>query len=79
MLKAFVVKGTDTIKSLQEKLEYMGLTLKELNVNPEPDSILRIFMVYKALDEFVEVRKPVLDTFERNGFTVIEWCGTELR
>lgn len=111
MSKGFVVKGTDTIQFLQEKLEYMGLTPKELNefivywlphmqnnkynlitfqtdvyensaklnVSPEPDSILRIFMVYKALDEFTEVQEPVLSTFERNGFTVIEWGGTEIK
>ncbi len=111
MSKGFVVKGADTIQFLQEKLEYLGLTPKELNefivywlphmqnnkynlitfqtdiyensanlnVSPKPDSILRIFMVYKALDEFAEVQEPVLDTFERNGFAVIEWGGTELK
>jgi len=111
MSKGFVVKGTDTIRFLQEKLEYLGLTPKELNefivywlphmqnnkynlitfqtdiyensaklnVSPKPDSILRIFMVYKALDMFVEVQEPVLDTFERNGFAVIEWGGAELK
>jgi len=36
-------------------------------------------MVYKALDEFVEVQEPVLSTFERNGFTVIEWGGIEIK
>ncbi len=111
MSKGFVVKGTDTIRFLQEKLEYMGLTPKELNefivywlphmqnnkynlitfqtdvyensaklnISPKPDSILRIFMVYKALDEFTEVQEPVLSIFERNGFTVIEWGGTEIK
>ncbi len=111
MSKGFVVNGTDTIQFLQEKLEYLGLTPKELNefivywlphmqnnkynlitfqtdiyensaklnVSPKPDSILRIFMVYKALDEFAEVQEPVLDTFERNGFAVIEWGGAELK
>ncbi len=111
MSKGFVVKGTDTIRFLQEKLEYMGLTPKELNefivywlphmqnnkynlitfqtdvyensaklnISPKPDNILRIFMVYKALDEFVEVQEPVLSTFERDGFTVIEWGGIEIK
>ncbi|WP_019227997.1 hypothetical protein [Sedimentibacter sp. B4] len=111
MSKGFVVKGADTIQFLQEKLEYVGLTPKELNefivywlphmqnnkynlitfqtdiyensaklnISPQPDSILRVFMVYKALDEFTEVQEPVLDTFERNGFAVIEWGGTELK
>lgn len=51
----------------------------KLNISPQPDSILRVFMVYKALDEFSEVQEPVLDTFERKGFAVIEWGGTELK
>lgn len=36
-------------------------------------------MVYKALDKEIEVEEPMIETFERNGFTVVEWGGTELR
>lgn len=85
--KGFVVKGEDTVKFLQEKLEYLGLTARELNefivywlplmkdnrynlitfqtaiyennaklhITPEPDSILRVFMAYKALDKYVGI------------------------
>ncbi|MEL7648879.1 MAG: hypothetical protein AAGU76_12345 [Sedimentibacter sp.] len=51
----------------------------KLNISPKPDSVLRIFMVYQPLDNFVEVEEPILSTFERNGFTVIEWGGTEIK
>lgn len=46
-----------------------------LNINPKPDSMLRVFMAYKPLKKFVEVDEQKLDTFERKGFTVVEWGG----
>ena len=49
----------------------------KLNISPEPDSILRVFMVYVPLEEYAEVPEPELEAFERNGFAVIEWGGAE--
>ena len=49
-----------------------------LNISPEPDSVLRVFMVWKALDAPVKIGEPEIETFERIGFTVVEWGGTEL-
>lgn len=50
----------------------------ELKITPQPDSILRIFMVYQALEEVLSVETPEIENFERNGFTVVEWGGAEL-
>ena len=36
-------------------------------------------MVYKALEEKIEIEEPVLESFDRNGFTVVEWGGTEIK
>jgi len=47
----------------------------KLIITPAPDSILRIFMAFKPLDEPVEIEEQVLAAFDRNGFTVIEWGG----
>ncbi|MGN0606555.1 MAG: hypothetical protein ACI4JM_08540 [Oscillospiraceae bacterium] len=49
----------------------------ELDITPKPDSILRVFMAYKPLDEYIEIPEQRLDTFERNGFSVVEWGGSE--
>lgn len=46
-----------------------------LSVSPEPDSIIRVFMVYKPLDEFVDVEEQLINTHERKGFTLVEWGG----
>lgn len=50
----------------------------KLTITPKPDSILRVFMVYKALDEKIDIESQVLSTFERTGFSVIEWGGSEI-
>ena len=49
-----------------------------LKISPEPDSILRVFMAYQTLDEPVDVPEQELEPFVREGFTVVEWGGTEM-
>ena len=50
-----------------------------LDITPRPDSILRVFMAWKPLDEYIDLPAQHLDTFERKGFTVVEWGGAEVR
>lgn len=49
-----------------------------LVVSPQPDSMLRVFMAYQPLDAYVSVPEPTLETFQREGFCVIEWGGCEI-
>jgi hypothetical protein len=49
-----------------------------LTITPQPDSLLRVFMVYKSLEEPTSIEPQEIAPFERNGFTVVEWGGTEL-
>ena len=51
----------------------------KLNITPSPDSICRIFMAYVPLENAVEIEPQQLETFERKGFTVVEWGGTEIQ
>ena len=53
--------------------------LAKLEITPNPDSVLRVFMAYKALDEQIEIEEPVIEPFERKGFTVVEWGGAEVK
>lgn len=46
-----------------------------LTTVPNYDSLLRVFMVAKALDEPIEVIPQTFQWFERNGFSVVEWWG----
>ncbi len=50
-----------------------------LNITPKPDSMLRVFMVYKPLDKPIKIQKQTIKHFIRKGFTVIEWGGSELK
>lgn len=110
--EGFVVKGEDTVKFLEEKLEILGLNEREaeefiiywlpkleenkynyirfaseeeieknmpLEINPKPDTIIRILMTYKGLDRKIEVEEQKLETPEREGFVAVEWGGTEIK
>lgn len=112
LTEGFVVKGTETIEFLEDKLSKLGLneyeaeefivywlpilqkneynyirfaTLDEINkimpleLSVEPDTMIRVLMQYKPLDEYIEVKEQKLETPERNGFTVVEWGGSEIK
>ena len=51
----------------------------KMTIEPQPDSVLRIFMAYKAIDGPVTVPAPSITPFERKGFTVVEWGGAEVQ
>jgi hypothetical protein len=51
----------------------------KLSITPKPDSMLRVFMAYKPLDKFVEIPQQKLKSFERKGFAVVEWGGTQVK
>ena len=45
----------------------------------QPDTLIRVFMVWKASDSFVALPQQELAAPERTGFTVVEWGGAELQ
>ncbi|MBO4865842.1 MAG: BspA family leucine-rich repeat surface protein [Ruminococcus sp.] len=51
----------------------------KLNITPAPDSMLRVFMTYTSLEDAVDIEPQELSTFERKGFTVVEWGGSEVK
>ena len=71
-----------------EKNEYNFIrfaTIDEINKNMplefsvKPDTIIRVLMQYKALDNYIEVKEQKLETPERTGFVAVEWGGTEIK
>ena len=60
-------------ESMEDMNSYMPL-----NITPAPDTIIRVNMIFKALENPVELREQKIVTPERNGFTVVEWGGTPL-
>ena len=51
----------------------------QLLIDPAPDTLLRVFMAWKPVDEAVEIPAQSLSAPERNGFTVVEWGGCRVR
>ena len=54
--------------------------IAKLDVAPAPDTMIRVYMVFKPLDEYLEIaddHKLQMPTgVERSGFTVVEWGGS---
>jgi hypothetical protein len=113
----FCVKGEDSAKFLEEKLDLLGLNYKEaeefivywlpkleankynyirfvttdefneympLNISDKygnevvPDTLIRILMVYKPLSYQIDVEEQIINSQQRQGFTVVEWGGTKI-
>jgi tetratricopeptide (TPR) repeat protein len=49
-----------------------------LTVTPQPDSVLRVFMIYRPLKKSISVKEQALPSFHRHGFAVVEWGGCEI-
>lgn len=50
-----------------------------LRITPEPDTVIRVNMLFKGLDAPIDTHEQQLNAVERNGYTVVEWGGTELK
>ncbi len=51
----------------------------KLNISPQPDTLVRVFMVFEALDRPIEIAQQVLKPALRSGFSAVEWGGCQLR
>ena len=50
-----------------------------LTVTPEPDTMLRVFMAWKPLHRAQSIEPQTFTSFARDGFTVVEWGGCEVK
>ena len=50
-----------------------------LQIEPAPDSVIRVFMAYTELKEPIDIPEQELTSPERTGFTVVEWGGAEIK
>ena len=61
-------------ETLDEINNYMPL-----NITPEPNTIIRILMDYKPLNNKINIKEQELIKVERTGFTVVEWGGSLIK
>ena len=50
-----------------------------LTVTPEPDNMIRVFMAWYPSEHHIRIMPQILDTPSRDGFTVVEWGGNEVK
>lgn len=52
--------------------------ISKMKITPKPESLIRIFMLYKAVNKPYKTETQNIPTLERKGFTVIEWGGAHI-
>ena len=67
------------------KYNYIRFETKEeieknmpLEITPNPDTLIRVLMDFKGLEEEIEVKEQQLEPVARKGFVAVEWGGTEI-
>jgi len=60
-------------ETLEEINNYMPL-----DINPKPETIIRVQMDYKLLDKKIKVKEQKLIKQERKGYSLIEWGGSQI-
>ena len=53
--------------------------IAKLDIDPTPDSVLRVFMAWKPLSKPQTIEPQTFTPFARDGFTVVEWGGCEVK
>lgn len=51
----------------------------ELQIEPAPDTLIRVFMAWKAAEGPQKIKPQALTSPERLGFTVVEWGGSRIK
>ena len=50
-----------------------------LDIKPTPDTLIRVLMKYKPLDNKIDMKEQKLNSINRKGFTVVEWGGSLIK
>lgn len=78
----FIVYWAPMIQNTQKKYVHVYFSGQEytdkakLNISPKPDSIKRVFLIFEPTDTYSYKIPQNIESFSRDGFTVLEWGGT---
>lgn len=50
----------------------------KLDIDPKPDTLIRVFMAWEPSDEYVQMKEQELSSPIREGFCVVEWGGSKV-
>ncbi len=76
----FIMYWLPILEKNKQSLVYFELTeernnYNELIINPQPDSLLRVAIHVKKVNQKVNIKEQKLPQFKRQGFTAVEWGG----
>ena len=76
----FIMYWLPVMENNKKNLVYFELTEEreldnKLLITPKPDSLLRVSIHIKKVNEKVDIKEQRLKTFNRYGFTAVEWGG----
>lgn len=76
----FIMYWLPILEKNKKSLVYFELTeeresYNKLLIKPKPDSMLRLVIHIKKVDQKTNIKKQSLTKFRRSGFSVVEWGG----
>jgi hypothetical protein len=76
----FIMYWLPILEKNERSLVYFELTeerdsYSKININPKPDSLLRVAIHIKKVDSYTPIKEQYLPKFERKGFVAVEWGG----
>lgn len=76
----FIMYWLPILEKNEKSLVYFELTeerevYSKININPKPDSLLRVAIHVKKVDSYTPIKEQHLPRFERKGFVAVEWGG----
>ena len=76
----FIMYWLPILEKNEKSLVYFELTgerqkYNKLNITPKPDSLLRVAIHVKKVNNKTNIKEQKLKTFKRKGFTAVEWGG----
>ncbi len=76
----FIMYWLPILEKNEKNLVYFELTderetFNKLKISPKPDSLLRVAIHVKKVNNKVNIKEEKLKTFKRKGFTAVEWGG----
>jgi hypothetical protein len=76
----FIMYWLPILEKNEHNLVYFELTeerdsFNKIEISPKPDSLLRMAIHVKKVDKKTNIKEQKLSSFERTGFTAVEWGG----
>lgn len=63
-------------------ISFQGDTYKKgakLTITPQPDNLIRVFMAWYPSDKYIKINPQYIEGGSRDGFTVVEWGGNQVK